>query len=131
MSAFPSAGSNPFAQYTDSWAIPDDRTAEFAQRLAGLIFEQAKLTTFGDSILTKHSAATVRALSLKGRHQRVIYRDREIMVTPESQPSFDELVKVLEDVAFVKPKQYSPEQEYRFVFELTDGQTIFQPRPHA
>lgn len=128
MSVFPSAETNPFRQYTDNWSIPDHLANEFGRRLGSLIFQQAKLASFDESLIRAHSAATVATLSLNVRHQRVVYRDREMIITPESRPSFEELVKVLSDIAFVKPTKHSPEQEYRFVFELTDGRRIFPPK---
>ena len=128
MSAFPDAAPSPFPQYSDNWSFPDALANEFGRRLGSLIYQQAKLSSFDDSIAKTHSAATVTALSLNVRHQRVIYRDREIIITPESRPPFDELIQVLSDIAFIKPKKYSAEQEYRFAFELGDGRNIFPPK---
>jgi len=128
MSAFPDAGCNPFPQYSDSWSFPEHLANEFSRRLGSLIYQQAKLSSFADSILKLHSPATVTALSLNVRQQRVIYRDREITITPESRPSFEELIKIFSDIAFVKPTKYSSEQEHRFVFELSDGRHMFEPK---
>lgn len=128
MSAFETAENNPFPEYTDNWSIPEQLATEFGRRLGSLIFQQVKLSSFDESLAKMHTAATITALSLNVRHQRVIYRDREIVITPVSRPSFDELVNVLSDIAFVKPKKYSAEQEYRFVFELGDGRNLYQPK---
>lgn len=128
MSIFETAEKNPFGQYDDSWSIPEHLANEFSGRLGRLIYEQAKLSEFDQSISTVHSAATVTTLSLNVRHRRVIYRDREMIITPQSRPSFDEFVTILSDIAFVKPTKHSQEQEYRFIFELQDGRRMFPPR---
>jgi hypothetical protein len=127
MSAFEQADKSPFDQYRDHWSFPEHLANEFGRRLGSLIYQQAKLSSFEDSILTT-SAATATRLSLNVRNKRVIYRDRELVVTPDARPSFDELVGVLRDIAFVKPRKHSHEQEYRFVFDLVDGQRVFQPK---
>lgn len=128
MSLLDSAEKKPFGTYSDHWSIPEHRADEFGRRLGSLIFQQAKLSAFDEAILNRHSAATVQGLSLNVRHQRVTYRDRQLVITPKSRPSFEELVGVLSDIAFVKPERFSSEQEYRFVFSLVDGQAIFPPR---
>jgi hypothetical protein len=127
MSAFPSADKNPFPQYTDHWSIADQLATEFSSRLGRLIFEQAKLSSFDASILTAHSAATARELSLHVTHRPVIYQDRELVITPDSRPSYEELTTVLANVGFVKPPKHSVEREYRFVFELHDSQRVYAP----
>jgi hypothetical protein len=128
MSVFPNAETNPLRQYADNWSIPEHLANEFSRRLGSLIFQHAKLSSFDESLFRIHSPATVGTLSLNIKHQRVIYRDREMVITSESKPSFDELVKVFSDIAFIKPTKYSPEQEYRFAFELVDGRKIFAPK---
>jgi hypothetical protein len=128
MSVFETADRNPFSQYSDSWSISEQAANEFGRRLGSLVFQQAKLSSFDDSIVRIHSPATVTALSLNVRHKPVKYRDREMVITPENRPSFDDLVEMLTDIVFVKPHKYSREQEYRFVFELGDGRSLFQPR---
>jgi hypothetical protein len=127
MSDFPSADKNPLSQYADHWSIPEHLATEFSSRLGRLIFEQAKLSSFDASISTAHSAATARELSLHVTHRAVIYQDRELVITPESRPSYEELTTVLANVGFVKPPKHSVEREYRFVFELHDSQRVYAP----
>lgn len=128
MSDVESANDSPFPQYNDSWTIPQHLVNEFGRRLGSLIYQQAKLSAFDEAISTAHSPATAATLSLNVRHQPVMYRDRELVITPDSKLSFDELVKTLSDMPFVKPKKYAPEREYRFVFELADGRRFFPPK---
>jgi len=128
MSLFETAEANPFKQYADHWAFPDQKANEFCQRLGSLIFQQAKLSLFDDSIAEKHSPATIQSLSLAVRHKKVIYRDRHMRITEQSKPTYEELVEVLSDIAFFKPQSFAKESEYRFVFDLNDRQTMFSPK---
>jgi hypothetical protein len=124
MSLFETAEENPFEQYADHWAFPEQKANEFSQRLAALIFQQAKLSFFEDSIAEKHSPATIQSLSLAVRHKKVIYRDRQLRITEQSKPTYEELIDILSNIAFFKPQHFAKEREYRFVFELNDGKAI-------
>jgi hypothetical protein len=127
MSLLESKQENPFNNYDDHWAIPEQKVNEFSRRLGNLIFQQAKLVDFDDTVSKIHSPATVSRLSLNVQHRRVLYRDRHMQITEASKPTFDELLNVLSDISFIKPERFTKENEYRFVFELNDGQTVFQP----
>jgi hypothetical protein len=49
-------------------------------------------------------------------------------ITEHSRPTYEELLETLSNIAFVKPERFRPEAEYRFVYELNDGQRIFAPK---
>jgi hypothetical protein len=125
MSLSEAAEKSPFKQYTDYWVIPDGRVEEFARQLGNLIFQQAKLSYFDSSLTERHSPLTARSLSIGVMHRKVIYRDRHMRITRENKPSYEELVDLLSNVQFLKPPGFSKENEYRFVFELNDGQIVF------
>jgi hypothetical protein len=127
MSVFPESGAKPFTQYSDNWSIPEHLADELGRRLGSLVFQQTKLASFSDSLLRVHSPSTVPSVALNVRHRRVIYRDRKIVITRDSKPGFEELTDIFANIVFVKPTKHSPEQEYRFVFELGDGRNIFPP----
>lgn len=119
---------SPFENYADRWDIPENRADDFGRRLGSLIYQQTKLLSFGNSFLERHSASTITSLKLMLRHQPVKYLDRRMIVTPDKRPTFEELIQTLSDVAFLKPKTYAREREYRFVYELVDGnQTCYEP----
>lgn len=118
MSMLNNASENPFPQYTDQWSIPQQRAAEFAARLGSLVFQQATLSAFDLSQLTKQTPHIASRLSINVRHRPVIYRDRRLIITPKNKPSFEELQAILFDAAFIKPSNFANEKEYRFVFEL-------------
>ncbi len=128
MSIFDKPDAKPFKNYEDHWAFPEASANEFARRLGSLIFQQAKVSFFDDSILEKHSLATVSRLSLNVQHKKVSYRDRHMRITEHSKPTYEELLNSLIDIPFFKPDRFSPEKEYRFVFELNDGHTLFAPK---
>ena len=127
MSEMEDANHCPFEGYDDNWSFAANRANEFAQRLAELIFSQVKLSNFHNALSAKHTPNSVRDLSLSVRHQRVIYRDRKLVVTPNNRPSFDDLVETILNVPFSKPDYYCTEQEYRFLFELHDRSQTFPP----
>lgn len=128
MSLLETAESNPFKNYSDHWAFPEQSANEFARRLGNLIFQQAKLSSFENSISEILSPGTAGTLSLQGQHKRVVYRDRRMRITEQIKPTFDELLQVLSDISFIKPECFSKENEYRFIFELNNGQRLFQPK---
>lgn len=118
----------PFDDYEDNWAFSEHKANEFSRRLGGLIFNQAKLNDFDDVISKIHSPATASRLNLNVKHQKVTYRNRNLQINPANKPSFHELVEVLSNIEFLKPESFQHENEYRFVFELNDGQSIFTPK---
>lgn len=128
MSAFESANSNPFPRYKDHWSISEASAQDFGVRLGNLIFQQVKLSSFDEALSRRHSPATVPTLSLGLRHKRVIYRERELVITPDHRPSFDELLQAMADIPFVKPLKHESEQEYRFVYDLRDPGHIYPPK---
>jgi hypothetical protein len=128
MSLFETAESNPFQNYKDHWAFGEESANEFARRLGNLIFQQAKLSTFETSVLETLSPATVNALSIRVQHKKIRYGDRRLRITNQSKPSYEELLEILSDISFIKPGRFKKENEYRFVFDLHDGQRLFPPK---
>jgi hypothetical protein len=119
---------SPFPEYKDHWALSADKVNEFAQRLANLVFSQAKINDFDNSLAEMHSPASASHLRLNIRHKKVVYRDRNLIITPNNKPSFEELIQFFSDIEFIKPKNFQDENEYRFVFELNDGKNIYMPK---
>jgi hypothetical protein len=117
-----------FTDYDDYWAFSADKANEFSQRLGSLVFQQAKLVDFDDMVSKIHSPATASRLSLNVKHKKVTYRSRHLKINPGNIPSFGELVQVLSDIEFLKPESFQHENEYRFVFDLNDGQRTFSPK---
>lgn len=128
MSVLETAESKPFQNYSDHWAFGEQSANEFARRLGSLIFQQAKLSSFESSILENLSPATVNALSIRIQHKKVRYGDRHMRITNQNKPTYEELLEVLSEISFIKPNRFNKENEYRFVFELHDGQRLFPPK---
>ena len=129
MSLLPNAEAKLFKQYEDCWTFQEDKANTFSMRLANLIMNQAKLSSFDDSLSATHSPRSISQLTLNVRHRKVIYRDRHLIITEHNRPTFDELIEILINIPFVKPPEpFSKEEEYRFVFELQDEQRIYPPK---
>ena len=128
MSHLETAESKPFKSYDDHWAFPEAKAPEFAGRLGNLIFQQANLDFFDNALSSEHTPRTIQSLALSLRHRKVVYRDRHMRITKNNMPSYEELLQVLSDVVFIKPERFSEENEYRFVYELNDGKSVFQPK---
>ena len=127
MSAMEIGKDNPFKSYTDFWSFPIEKANQFATRIGELILFQTSLNTFEPSLINDHSANSIKRLALNVRHQKVLYRDRILNITKDNMITFDELVKILGNIPFLKPTSFEKECEYRFVFELTDGAKNFSP----
>ncbi len=127
MSQLDDARQCPFEGYDAHWSIRDDAAEVFVRRLGNLIFQHAKLSSFEPDVRQIHSASSVQSLQLSFQHRRVIYRDRNFHVTRENVPSFDDVLRLVNEIPFVKPIRFSNEQEYRFTFTLADGQRLFIP----
>jgi hypothetical protein len=128
MSLFETAEATPFKNYKDHWAFPEQNANEFSRRLGSLIFQQAKLSAFDDSISESHTPGTVATLSLQVMHKKVVYRDRHMRITEHNKPTYEELLEALSSISFFKPESFSKENEYRFIFELNDGKRAFPPK---
>lgn len=127
MSLLENGENSPFPEYTDYWNLPFNMAGEFCQKLGNLIFQQAKLSLFENTLTTNHSPASVRALNIYAKHQPIIYRDRTLQITKINMPTYEELVELLINIQFTKPSKYSNEKEYRFSYELNDGNQVFVP----
>lgn len=121
------APDKPFDGYDDHWTVPSHQTNSFANTLGSLIFDQVPLSSFTESMAQFITPRTASTLNLNVRHRAVIYEDRHITITERNRPTYDTLIELLSNVAFIKPAKFAPEQEYRFMFELTQGRRIFQP----
>lgn len=129
MSLLPNVETKLFEQYEDHWSFPANKANTFSMRLANLIFNQAKLSSFDDSISASHSPGSINKLNLSVRHREVIYRERHLIITEHNRPTFEEMIEILSNIPFVKPPEpFSKEKEYRFVFELQDEQMVFSPK---
>lgn len=118
---------SPFDGYDDRWSIEMSFADRFAGNVAGLLLSQIRLENYNPEIGRELSINGSKKLGLNVRHQPVQYSDRSETITPGNLPTFGEFMKKIIDIPFVKPSSFSNENEYRFTFELTDGNMIFPP----
>lgn len=119
---------NPFSRYDDSWSIPIETANKFGMRVAKLLLEKVPLSELCPDAPQYNSANSIKSLGLNLRSGEVIYRDRSIIVSDHSELTMDQFIKVVIDIPFCKPISYAKEREYRFVFEVTDGERLFSPK---
>jgi len=118
---------SPFAQYDDAWHLESYRIPLFLNALGVLIGTNVKLSSFVGDLTSKIAPLTAQRLNVIGRHGPVIYRDRNVNITHDNVPSPGDFYKLISEMAFVKPTKFSTEREYRFLFELNDGEHIYPP----
>lgn len=116
----------PFEGYSDYWRIGADQISldQFAGRLGSAILQQMCLDSI-DSDISNFRISDLKNLNLNVRHDRVKYVDRNLVIEKDTPQDAGKLIETYLDVPFCKPKSYSPEREYRFVFTLHNGNRIF------
>ncbi len=121
------ANNNPFDSYTDYWNFPIEKAEQFAIRIGKLIISQAPMEAFEQEHIKKLSVESLKNLKLHIRNQKVLYNDRVLNVTNENMITFNDLVRTINDIPFMKPTTYKNEREYRFAFVLNDGEKVIPP----
>lgn len=116
----------PFRGYDDYWNVGADQASlnQFGSRVGGAILQQAALD-YIDVKLTSVRLSDMKNMTLDVRHGPVKYVDRKLVITKDTPQDADHILNTYFDVPFCKPKSYSPEKEYRFVFTLHDGNRIY------
>jgi hypothetical protein len=121
----------PFAGYDSHWGIPEHAADRFAKHVADALLWQAKSDLFVD--LDKEFLEDRSKLAILFRHQPIKYMDRNLIIRYKA-PSYSEVVDILENIAFIKPKKFSSENEYRFSFVLfgvDEPRRSFKPKADA
>tara|TARA_R110002051_G_scaffold322851_4_gene414532 strand:- start:104 stop:880 length:777 start_codon:yes stop_codon:yes gene_type:complete len=118
---------NPFAGYDDKWMVPYCKIDEFTRALASRFIKKIQPFYFEESIAEFFAPKNKDSLNLMIRDREVIYVERNMVITESNRPSYESLFNTLANIPFTKPSIFKPEKEYRFLFELNNGEKVFQP----
>lgn len=121
MSQFEEINTFPFDKYKDFWSFSTEKADNFSLFLAELILQKENL----NDLYKYNSTANISNLNIICKHGKILYKSRHLNVTKNNQPSFNELIKILSTIEFIKPESFQHENEYRFIFELNDEKNIF------
>lgn len=121
-------GTEPPFSYASSWRLSGESIEAFAAALCRLVFHRARLDHgFARDHQQLLLAAAARKLRVQVAHGPVIYQDRTMHITQATVPTLDEFLYVIDRIAFTKPASFAHEQEYRFMFQVHDGEHEFPP----
>lgn len=112
------------SQYDSYW----DVAHETAQALAdGIGSEILKAITETPELVLGIAKENTENLKIACRHGVVSYLSREITAKDMSLHTMNSLIDKISNIAFIKPPEFATESEYRFAFEITDGENFFPP----
>jgi hypothetical protein len=122
----PAFGERFDQDYKSFYVIPDAR--RFVEHLASLLMTNTRRAAFADTarqVIDRFSVAEMAELQLAWFHREVVYVDLKRSSIREGtlKPYAPEIPPLLRPL-FVKPRKYSAEREYRFVF-------VFQHKRHG
>lgn len=125
--------------HDSKWMIPEKKIQEFGIFVASLLRSQISLHDLPSHLVEKHSVQELHSgLALQVQMQKVEYTDRIKEVRDESDFPLEKVRELKKNIAFIKPKRFSAEQEFRFAFWISfrdqkisihDKPKIIQLRP--
>lgn len=110
--------------YDSYWEFDQSKLPKFVE---GMAKEIIRAIHKDPSIIQGIDASTLPELTLISRHSEIKYLPRRISCAHMSDAMVNELLETIGGITFIKPPEFSAEVEYRFVFDVTDGYTIYPP----
>ncbi|MFT7594612.1 MAG: hypothetical protein ACI8R4_001934, partial [Paracoccaceae bacterium] len=133
------AAGNVSKAHVNKWKIPEDKIQEFGNFLAMLLWNSISFGDLPHHLVEKYSLQEISAgLGLEAEMKPVTYTGREIHIGSEKDFPVEKIRDLKANIAFIKPMNFSEEQEFRFAFWLTfrkqkvsinDNPKILQLRP--
>lgn len=115
-----------FKSYNDCWYMNYWKAREFGYKLSLVILEKIKTQeALGNYIVPRDT--DLDSLVIHTIHDTVDYLDRHIYITNQNTAKIDHLLYLLETMAFIKPKSYTHEKEYRFHFTIVSNGKYIEP----
>lgn len=104
-----------FPDYDDAWSMHRSGAHKFAQSLAESL---AKLLLSGDTSLLG-DCEPAEGVQIHLRHEPVTYIERQINILESDPKDVNDVFSLMDLMAFIKPRSFSHEKEYRFMLMLT------------
>ncbi|MGV5493829.1 hypothetical protein ACK1VC_25635 [Pseudomonas sp. XP2] len=112
-----------FEGYEDYWIIPEEKAEDLGRAIVdALYFAISKGRVDGRHIIDPK--VPLDSLICYCQHMRVAYVDRDVTINHHSEVTAEEFLRRLENIAYLKPRKFSHESEYRFAFTLAIDDSI-------
>lgn len=110
------------AEYNSHWSMDVNSAEQFASGAAQNLLEKIRENP---NLVLGLDTQSLEKISIKYHHGPVEYLSRVLSVqkSDKSEVLFEKML----NMAYIKPESYSAEAEYRFIFEVTDGQYFYPP----
>jgi hypothetical protein len=110
--------------YDSHWSITEKNAPAFAEGMSNAIIESLIADPTQVTGLDKDN---IKNLKIVSNHSKVIYIPREFNTADLKDHNLNDIMERIINMPFIKPPKYSPEEEYRFSFEITDGERFYPP----
>jgi len=105
--------------HPSKWKIDGENAQRFGNYMANLLFNSLTIADLPDSITKGRTLREVHAgLSMNLSMAPVEYVERSVSISSEENFPVERLRELKQKIAFMKPKEFAREREYRFVFSL-------------
>ncbi|MBN2760331.1 MAG: hypothetical protein JXQ79_07505 [Rhodobacteraceae bacterium] len=106
--------------HDSKWMIPEGKIQEFGNFLGTLLWGKVSIDDLPQPLVQKHTLQELHAgLALQVQMQAVSYIDRRRIIGSEADFPVEKIRELKNNIAFMKPKRFSAEQEFRFAFWLS------------
>lgn len=114
-------------EYDDFWFFEYEKVDIFAKLVANAIHDEIiKRECAGESIFA--TRIDIKKLKVHWKAKAIDYVEREVFIDNFTLASMqDDIIYAIENPHFIKPLDFSPECEYRFVFEIYSGEELIAP----
>ena len=115
-----------FPEYDSYWHLMSSRVKSFARELGQVLLEQIK-ENHKKGIYSLPPETDMTDIEIFVQFRKVTYTPREIHFHNESSFSLDDFMNTINDMVFIKPKNYAHEKEFRFHYVIVSRGRIIQP----
>lgn len=110
--------------YDSYWSAPYEKVTDFAE---GLRREVLKAILLDPNAVEGLNKDQLDSIEVTCKHDVIAYTARNFSTALMPDAALDDLISKIANIAFVKPEHFSKEYEYRFAFEIKQGENYFVP----
>ncbi|MCZ8185406.1 MAG: hypothetical protein O9308_03430 [Beijerinckiaceae bacterium] len=115
-----------FDGYDDFWSIPDHKISQFASKISRLLIENLEINDI--KLQPNSKIIKLRDINIRFEHGRVRYESRNLVFNDQIEYNRNRIIDTLTNIPFIKPEKFKNENEYRFVFYVSDHEKYIEPK---
>lgn len=117
-----------FPDYDDYWFINYFTREKLIKSIESALLQEVIINIQNGIQIFQEQVTDLNNLTIKSHFQEIIYSTRTLCINNENIDSMkSNILGLFDDIKFIKPEKYKPENEFRIVFDFYEDDIFLSP----